>query len=234
MCLPFPDAVGAALAPLGLQPDIGAGNVTEVAAKLRLLAARSLDLSREDVQVRLVMHHAAERYAFSAFTSLAGGNERLEAPPWCAEIRVRGTLLSAAQVSALFRSSYPLAPGRESQSLTAAATVHLIQALLSEHPIHTHAPAPHGLPGGYPITVSRDAIDLDLPQGMAVEEAIALNNQAARWDGIERIHADGTITFITTVANATEEVLGLRLQRVFPPDLDLIADELEQRARRLT
>ena len=38
--LAFPDAVGPVLAPAGLAPDLGAGNVDEVAAKLSLLAAR--------------------------------------------------------------------------------------------------------------------------------------------------------------------------------------------------
>ena len=38
VCLPFPDNVGPALAPLGLAPDLGAGNVTETATKLELLA----------------------------------------------------------------------------------------------------------------------------------------------------------------------------------------------------
>lgn len=232
-CLPFPDVVGPALRPLGLQPDIGAGNVTEVAAKLRLLAARSHNVPREDVQVRLVMHHAAERDAFAAFTSLVGGNQPEETPPWLGEVRVRNVLLPPEQVNALFRSAYPLPTGRDSQSLTAAATIHLIDALLSDSPVQTHAPAPHGFPGGYPVVVSRDTIELDLPSNATVEGAIDINNRAAQWDGIESIHADGTIIFTQGVGDLTEEILGLRLQRLVPADLNEVADEIEQRAARI-
>ena len=74
--LPFPDAVGPALAPLGLAPHLGAGNVAEVAAKLAVTAAETEGVARQDVEVRLVMHHAAERYAFSVFGSLAGEGAR--------------------------------------------------------------------------------------------------------------------------------------------------------------
>jgi hypothetical protein len=176
------------------------------------------------------MHHAAERDAFSAFTSLVGGIQPEETPPWLAEVRVRHVLLPPEQVNALFRSAYPLPAGRESQSLTAAATVHLLHALLSDSPVQTHAPAPHGRPGGYPIVVARDTIELDLPPNTTVEGAIAINNRAAQWNGIESIHADGTIVFTQSVADLTEEILGLRLQRLAPADLYAVADELERRA----
>src|SRR5919204_6093526 len=63
--LPYPDAVGPALATLGLSPALGAGNVTETAAKLELLAG-------EGAEARLVLHHAAQRHAFPAFAGLGG------------------------------------------------------------------------------------------------------------------------------------------------------------------
>ena len=46
VCLPYPDGVGPALAPLGLAPDLGAGNVAETAPKLALLAAREAGVPR--------------------------------------------------------------------------------------------------------------------------------------------------------------------------------------------
>ena len=47
-----------------------------------------------------------------------------------------------------------------------------------------------------------------------------LNERAARWDGIERIEADGTIVF-------TAPFLGY--DRVGPDEVDAVADELEAR-----
>jgi hypothetical protein len=220
VCLPYPDAVGPALAPLGLAPDLGAGNVAETAPKLKLLAGAA----RHEVRVRLVMHHAAQRVAFGG----PAGNE----PPWAAEVLVRGQRLPDEDVQRLFRAPWPLPQGRDTHELSAAATAHAVRALLADEPTATHAPAPNGLPGGYPVHLSRRGVELDLPAHLTREEAIALNERAARFDGIERIEPDGTVVFTGEVAAGTERLLGLRLERVRPDEVDGAADELAARARR--
>jgi hypothetical protein len=219
ICLPFPDNVGPALAPLGLAPELGAGNVTETAAKLELLGG-------EGAEARLVLHHAAQRYAFPDFAALGGGET--EEPPWAAEVLVRGEPLADDRVNELFHAPWPLPWGRDSHDLTAAATAQVVEALLSDGPVRTHAPAPHGRPGGYPLRVSRDAIELDLPSGLSEDEALAINARAARWDGLERVEADGTLVFTGAVAEATERHLGVGVDRVAPGDVDVVADELER------
>lgn len=234
VCIPYPDAVGPALAPLGLAPEIGAGNVTKTAAKLALLAAEAVGAGRSEVEVRLVMHHAAQRFAFPIFAEIAGvGRDAVAEPPWSAEVRVRGELLVEERVAELFRADYPLPPDRESQDLTSAATVRVVEALLSDTPTLEHAPAPGGRPGGYPLRVLRGSIELDLPAELDEASAIAINERAARWDGIERIEPDGTIVFTEAVIVGSEGILGLRLERVVPSDRNAVADELEARICRL-
>jgi hypothetical protein len=228
--LPFPDAVGPALAPLGLAPDMGAGNVMEVAAKLAVLAANHQGVGRERVLVRLVMHHAAQRLAFNAFAGLSGGGSPEGEPPWRGEMEVDGSALPAEEVDSYVREPYPLPAGRESQELTAAATAATTSALLGDNLAHLHVPAPWGLPGGYPVEVSRSGMRLDLPAGMTHEEAVAMNGAAGRWDGIERIQADGTIVFTDQVADVTERLLGLRLHSVRPEEMADTAQELLDRA----
>ena len=224
VCLPYPDAVGPALAPLGLAPDLGAGNVAETAPKLELLAAREAGVAREEVRVRLVMHHAAQRVAFGG----PAGDE----PPWAAEVLIGGERLPQEDVERLFRAPWPLPQGRDTHELSAAATAHAVRALLAEEPTPTHAPAPNGLPGGYSVRLSRHAVELDLPPQLPLDEAIALNERAARFDGIERIEPDGTIVFTGEVVAGTERLLGVRLARVRPDEVDGVADELAARARR--
>jgi hypothetical protein len=224
VCLPYPDGVGPALAPLGLAPELGAGNVAETAPKLAVLAAREAGVAREAVQVRLVMHHAAQRVAFGG----AAGDE----PPWAAEVLVGGERLPQEDVKRLFRTPWPLPQGRDTHELSAAATAHAVRALLADEPTATHAPAPKGLPGGYPVRLSRRGVELDLPIHLTTEEAIALNDRAARIDGLERIEANGAIVLTGEVAAATERLLGLRLERIRPDEVDDAADELATRARR--
>ena len=223
VCLPFPDNVGPALAPLGLAPDLGAGNVTETAAKLELLAG-------EGAEARLVMHHAAQRYAFPDFASLGGGE--VDEPPWAAEVRVGREVRPDEQVRELFHAPWPLPWGRESHDLTAAATAQIVEALLSDDPVRTHAPAPAGRPGGYPLRISAGRVALDLPASLGEDEAVAINARAARWDGLERVEPDGTLVFTEAVAEATERQLGVRVERVVPSDNDAVAEELERARER--
>jgi hypothetical protein len=227
VCLPYPDAVGPALAPLGLAPELGAGNVAETAPKLALAAAREAGVAPEEVRVRLVMHHAAQRLAFPSLR-----REATDEPPWAAEVLVRDEPLPHEQVERLFRAPWPLPQGRDTHELSAAATAHAVQALLRDEQTATHAPAPNGLPGGYPVLLSRRGVELDLPRGLGLAGAVALNERAAAFDGIERIEPDGTVVYTSAAATGTERLLGLRLERLRPGEVDAVADELAARAPR--
>lgn len=230
VALPFPDAVGPVLAGAGLAPELGAGNVGEIAAKLEVLAALRHGVERAAVDVRLVAHHATERHAFSAFASLGGALPGPQGPPPIhACVRVDGAQLSADDVRSLFAAPYALGRGRETHTLTAATTVVAVQALLSDTPQRVHVPAPGGRPGGYPVRLSRAGVELDLPEGLTETDARAINAVAARWDGIEHIGHDGTVTFTPAVADATERLLGLRLGRLTLDDHAIVADELVAR-----
>jgi hypothetical protein len=233
VALPYPDAVGPVLAPSGFAPEVGAGNVAEIAAKLAMLAAADAGVRRDGVSVRLIAHHAVERVAFSAFSALAGGEPADDPgpPPWRAEIVVGGEPVADERVREWFRTPHALLPGRQTHVVTATATTVLVEALLGDEPRRVHAPAPDGRPGGYPALASRSGVVLDLPDSVPEAHAIAINAAAARWDGIERIDGEGTVTFTPEVAEATERLLGLRLETVRAEDMDAAADELDERLR---
>ena len=221
VCLPYPDGVGPVLAPAGLAPEVGAGNVAEVAAKLAVRAGAGR--GDVDVDVRLVLHHAAERVAFSAFSAL--GRDRGE-PPWAAEVRVDGEMLPQAAVAEHLHAPYPLPSGRATHQLTAAAAVQVVEGLLSDAPARAHVPAPGGRPGGYPVHLSRGGIALALPAEMTEADAVAVNSAAAAWDGIEAIEPDGTVVLTEAAAAAVRELVGVDVARMAPPDLDALAREL--------
>ena len=223
VCLPFPDAVGPILAAEGLAPTVGSGNVAEVAAKLGVLAGPGAD-------VRLVMHHASERVALSAFASLAGKGEEPGEAPWAARVTVDGAALDDARVDELFRAPYPLRAGRETHELTTASTVAVVAGLLAETPVRAHVPGPDGRPGGYPVLLSRGGVQLDLPAGLDEAQAIDLNARAACWDGIEAIDADGTVELTEHAAAALSDVLGSDVRTIAPGEHDALAAALRERA----
>ncbi len=223
IALPHPDAAGPVLAAEGLAPHAGAGNVAEVAAKLRLLTAAELGCGRDEVEVRLVLHHAAERLAFALFDAAPSGDA---APPYLARVTARCAPVAAAVVDRLLRQAYPLPGGTGSHQLTAATVARLVDALLADEPQHLHVPAPAGLPGGYPVLVSRLGVELDLPVGITRGDAVAVNEQAAAFDGISKIGADGTIHYTRAATVAAHDLLGLTLTATPITALDEAADRL--------
>jgi hypothetical protein len=230
VALSYPDAVGPVLAGAGLAPELGAGNVLEMATKLVTVAAEQHDVQREKVNVRLVAHHATERIAFSAFEEL-GGSGPLSPPPFLARISVDGEPLPDDVARSYFATPYPLPRGRATHRLTAAATTATVDALRAATPRALHVPAPGGRPGGYPVTVSRAGVELDLPDGVSEADAIAVNAVAARWDGIEQIAPDGTVTLTESASAEIERTLGMRLERITLDEHPAIADELAARLR---
>ena len=92
---------------------------------------------------------------------------------------------------------------------------------------------PAGLPGGYPARVENGRISLSLPEGLEVDDAVALNDAAARWDGIERIEPDGTVMYTADAIAAMEE-LGHRCESVTIDGLDIQAKRLQDLYENLT
>jgi hypothetical protein len=231
VALPYPDGVGPILAGAGLAPELGAGNVLEMAAKLVTVAAQRANVARQHVSVQLVAHHAVQRSAFTAFQALAGVGPT-SPPPFLAKVSVDGQPVPSATVREYLTTPQPLPSGRATHTLTAAATLATVDALLSHTPRRLHVPAPAGRPGGYPVTISRAGVELDLPDDLSEANAIAINSVAARWDGIEQITPDGTLTFTAAVSNEIERQLGLTVKRVTLDEQQAVADELAARLNR--
>ncbi len=220
--LAYPDAVGPVLAAEGLAPEVGAGNVAEMAAKLDRRAPAG-------ARVSLVAHHSTERYAFGAFAALGGDDGGLAGgpPPVIAHVELDGEVLPDGRT--WFEARHPLLEGRDVHAITAAATAGTVAALLVDTPARIHVPAPDGRPGGYPVLASRTGVVLDLPDGVTETHAVAVNATAARWDGLETIGADGSIVYTRECADAIEAQLGTRIERIAPGELDDVAAELAAR-----
>jgi hypothetical protein len=231
IALAYPDGVGPILAGADLAPELGAGNVLELAAKLVTVTAARTAVPRRRVDVRLVAHHSVQRTAFTAFRAL-GGHEPNSPPPFLAKVYADGEAVPDATVREYLTAPFALPDGRATHMLTAAATIATIDALLSRTPRRLHVPAPGGRPGGYPVLISRAGIELDLPAGVSETDAIAINAVAARWDGIEQISADGTLTLTTAAADEIERQLGLRLKCITLDEQQPVSDELAARLSR--
>lgn len=225
---PFPDVVNPVLARLNLAPTCGTGNLDEIVPKVRLLAAERLHTPLAAVRVLLVAHHALEAAAFGAADGEANG----AVPPYFLRIEHGGQdVTEAVGADELLLAPYPLTPGPATHFLTAGSAVRLIRALLSDGGALVHAPAPNGLPGGYPVLASRMGVAVAPITGLSLADAIAINERSHHFDGIERIEPDGTVVFRSDAVAAFHSLLGYDCERLRPDDAADRAEELIARFR---
>ena len=219
---PFPDVVNYILGKLNLAPTSGVGNLDEIVPKIRHLTANRLGTDISHVQVWLVAHHALQSHVF--------GEARGEPPPYYLRVELDGADITKDVADVLF-ASWPLASGPVTHFLTAGSTVRLVRALLQEIDTFLHAPAPGGLPGGYPVLASRRGLRPAEIPGLALDKAIAINNLSHRFDGIERIEADGTAIFDPASVEILRNALGYDCPKLHPDECGARATELITRFR---
>lgn len=197
----YPDVVNRILGRLDLAPTCGVGNIGEVAAKVQLMAARKLDARPDAIRVTLVSHHALECCVY--------GTRSDTVPPHYLSIEHEGRDISEdIGAEELLLDAYPLPPGPLPAFLTAGATIRLVHSMLASRERRLHAPAPGGLPGGYPVLAGSGRVRLEAIPGLSRDEAIAINERSQPYDGIERIEEDGTAVLTSTSRDAARAALG--------------------------
>ncbi len=228
---PFPDVVNCILGKLNLAPTCGIGNIDEIVPKVRLLAAQRLEVPLEAVRVFLVAHHALEPAAFG--TPKVFGEAVGETPPYFLRIEYGGQdVTQTVRADELLFAPYPLPSGPPTHFLTAGSTIRLIRALFSDQGALLHAPAPNGLPGGYPVIAGKSGVQPAPIEGLSLAEAIAINQQSHRFDGIERIEADdGAAVFCPDAVEVLRKALGYNCHRLPPAEAEARATELMARFR---
>jgi hypothetical protein len=186
----YPDLTHPILHCLGLAPAVGLGNAGMIHA-LVVAALRRQGLLAASEPVRVLGHHAH-------LTAAA-----LAQPPADPSQRPRVYLgEEGRRADDLAYAGPPLRSERGMNALPAASGLPVLRALLGGPPVRTSAPGPGGLPGGYPIRVEAGNVDLDLPPGLTLAEAVAFHQRSVRLDGVDRVEADGTVHFTEEARHA--------------------------------
>lgn len=200
----YPDAVGPTLAGAGLAPSVGIGNVANNVPALRILIAEQYACLPYDVTVRVIAHHYVTSHMRHGNT--AGGpvgfNVTVGGRDVSAETPI-GPLL--ARIATDHRR-----PGGSAGTgaMTVASALSIIEPLADGTFARAHAPAPHGMVGGYPVVVNDGKIHLDLPDTLSVDEALRINSDGQRYDGIEEINGDGIVMFTDEASSIMRKELG--------------------------
>jgi hypothetical protein len=214
--LSLPDVTGPILAALNLAPTIGLGNASMIQLRARAAWRAAHPDATHPPLIRVIGHHAQLFNVMQA------------APPSDPDHRCRIYLDEQGHRDDDLAYQAPgLDPGPRYNHITAAAALPVLTALLPDAPpLRWSAPAPHGLPGGYPVRIDNQAVALDLPPDVAADEAIAFNQRMSSGDGVDHIDDDGTVHFTPACQEAVADIAA-DLAEPLP------IDELDTRAARL-
>jgi len=219
----YPDLTNVVLGKLGMPPVCGGGNMDLACERIRRLIARELKVPTSNVSIFGVGHHG------TSYTSklkgpfwlkiLVGGDDvSNQFPPE----RVR-KLYDATGFGKLIRFTGPLV---EQYRTASAFLKNVLSIYFDTGDLHMCVPGPNGLPGGYPIRLSAKGAEIVLPDEITLEEAIRINEDGARWDGIEKVKDDGTVVYLDETVRNMREVLGYDCK-------ELKVTETEERAKEL-
>lgn len=191
----MPDILHPLLDALGLAPTIGLGNVSIHHLRVRHRLVERGDHDAGEI-LRILGHHCQVYDVMQARQPAAEAD------------RVRVFLgEEGRRADHLAYEGVPFPAGPIYNEITAAAALPVLMALLpGATRLRYSAPAPLGLPGGYPVVVDRGDVKLDLPPGLTRDDAIAFNFDQGRRDGVEKIEPDGTLRLTEAVQEAVAEL----------------------------
>ena len=215
----FPDAVNPVLAKVGLAPLVGIGNTDLVIPYVKKYVSEKLKVPMSNVTVFLVAQHYIDP-RIEEFGSTMGA-------PYFLKILVGDrNVTSLFDPNEIWAGPLPTPAGNLSDQRVAASAVKNIAAIINDTNEITHSPGPKGLPGGYPIRLSADGVEVILPEELTLDEAIKINEECQRFDGIERIENDGTVVFTNKSASIMKEMLGYDCRPLKIDDSETRAKEL--------
>jgi hypothetical protein len=192
----YPDATHPILARLQLAPTAGVGNAGMIH---RFVGSRLRALGMREFSLQVLAHHSD---VFPVANSRPRAYTPADAAP---KIYIDGSLSSTT--ADLLYGAPPVTDGGSLNLVTASHAVALIHALLpGAHPLKTSVPGVFGLPGGWPVRIEEGNMRLDLPDDLTVAAGEHCQSEAAKFDGIQDIAVDGTVTLTEDACSALRQV----------------------------
>ena len=218
----YPDAVNVVLSKQGLPPVCGGGNMDLGLSRVQRIIARRMRVPYNSVLIYGVGHHGAY------YGARMGG-------PFYVKVIVDGEDVSHEwpnkRITELYREEgygaiTQFQGALVDQMRTASSFLkHVLAIYYDTAKVHTCVTGVEGLPGGYPARLNRKGAEIVLP-GITMQEAIAINREGARIDGIEKIKDDGTVVFIDQNVENMREIFGYECTELKPTESEERAEEL--------
>jgi hypothetical protein len=216
-----PDNSHAVLSQVGLAPTSGIGNIANIIPPAKQAIAAQLHQPVEQVHMLLFAHSYVVQ-------SLRKGNPG-GAPLHLTAFINGEDVTDQLDLPALFSTLPATLEHEYTQLLTAASAAIVFDAVTTKSSAIVHAPGPIGLPGGYPLRADKRGLEVVLPPGLTLEQAIRVNEDGMKFDGVERIDNDGTVYFTEKNMAILKETLGYECKRMPLSEVEYRAKELYAR-----
>ena len=204
------------------RPSCGAGNVGLIATAIKHQVCQSLAETADNIEVDLVAHHihwVAPRepgYPNDAPFLLRVARSGTDITDELGDPR---SLMNSAIVDCY-------EAGAGFSSTTGYLATQIAMALLdtSEQAHSLHAPAPNGLPGGYPVQISQGTLQTRLPNCWTQKDALKAMVEAQGKDGVALIDEQGTTRFSQQARDILKAEIGFELPAVMAAsDIEAVA-----------
>lgn len=224
----FPDLVNPVLAQIGLAPTVGIGNIDNLLCSLRMVAARVFNVPLRTVTIYMVAPHFVSYYM--ARYGNSGG------APYYLKIMIDDKDVTSrvdreefvAKVVTLGKRP----GGIQAHPVVASSVCRILLGMIFNTKELGHAPGPNGLPGGYPIKISADGVEVFLPEHLTIEEAIKINNDAQVFEGVESIEKDGTVILTDKSASVFKKLLDFDCKVYTIKDSEAKSKELDEKFKK--
>lgn len=225
----FPDAVNPMLKGIGISPDLGIGNVSNICQPIREAGAKLLETDIKSIKVNMAAHH------FVGNTIPSVGHAK--GAPYHLCIKYNGDEISQdvlphVDIFSFIKSDLKRKRGKDGMFVTASSAVRIIEGFFSDDMVEAHAPGIRGLVGGYPVKIGRRSFDVSLEGGISLPDAIEINENGQRYDGIDCIR-DGYIALKQESSDVMNALMGFSLSGYHISDVAEVSAELVQRYQEL-
>jgi hypothetical protein len=223
----FPDVSNAVLGKIDLAPLSGTGNIHLLEPGMKCEISKDLDVNPDRVNIYMCAHYVHLRWG------MMGGKG--ECPDFFLKAIVDGSpaKLREDKWNLLLRAARYIPWGALSNPISAASVMAHVSCVLTNSGSQTHVPGPNGLPGGYPVKMFNDKVELDLPDELPLQKAISINTSALPFDGIEEILDDGSVVFTEHATEIMKKILDYDCKKLGIQDVKTRAFELISLLKKL-
>jgi hypothetical protein len=221
------EIVSPMLAGAGMAPTTGIGDFAHVIEPIRRVVSARTGVHTRDIEVYLVADFASYHLLRRNITLpesmyflkvIAG--DRVVTDEW----KPIEILFAAMEESRSKGRKSPIAD----QHYTASIAVGDMMAILRDTGEIRHCPGPAGLQGGFPVRLNAKGAQVVLPEEITLEEAVRMNAEAQKREGIEEVSKDGTVVFTDEAVRIMDEAMGWDLKSFNVKECEKVAGNLSK------